>query len=271
MDTIVVTAPNPATDLPSYGGGFFPSAPHSQQDAGTIFAQSGMGYYQTAGFCYDTLAFLEKFIKEHGAKDPLTLQVVANNLRYACHADRNLVLHPGLNVYFAYHTSKPAPNKYDYRSMNIKQMSGESVTPLVAFAHYLWGEGQERSVSIAKLGLKISPSEIPAIMNIVNSGVVGTFPIASDFARDTFKDSVITGGYLGNITMRTEGTLTISAGGNWSYNGVGRAYNDKFDFNPSTHRGVIAESLTRLGGIYSGKAYEISIPGQIAIKGSGKR
>ncbi|MCV5526600.1 lipid II-degrading bacteriocin colicin M, partial [Escherichia coli] len=86
---------------------------------------------------------------------------------------------PGISVYDAYHFSKPAPSQYDYRSMNMKQMSGNVTTPIVALAHYLWGNGAERSVNIANIGLKISPMKINQIKDIIKSGVVGTFPVST--------------------------------------------------------------------------------------------
>lgn len=49
------------------------------------------------------------------------------------------------------------------------------------------------------------------------------------------------------------------------------SYDDKYDFNASTHRGIIGESLTRLGAMFSGKEYQILLPGEIHIKESGKR
>ncbi len=73
-----------------------------------------------------------------GPAPPLTLQIISTNIGYFCNADRNLVLHPGISVYDAYHFAKPAPSKYDYRSMNMKQISGNVTTPIVALAHYLW-------------------------------------------------------------------------------------------------------------------------------------
>ncbi|HEG1754197.1 lipid II-degrading bacteriocin [Enterobacter kobei] len=271
MDTIVVTAPSPSTNLPSYGNGeFSPSAPNVP-GAGPLLVQVVYSFFQSPNLCLQALTQLEDYIKKHGAKDPLTLQVISTNVGYFCNADRNLILHPGASVYDAYHLGKPAPNKYDYRSMNIKEMSGQAPTPVVAFGHYLWGDGAERSVKLSNLGLKISPKEIPAIANIINSSVVGTFPISANFTRNTATDSAITGAYLGNITLATQGTLTVAANGSWSYNGVVRAYNDKYDFNPSTHRGAIAEALTRLAALYPGKTYSIAIPGQINIQGSGKR
>ncbi|EEC9698147.1 lipid II-degrading bacteriocin, partial [Escherichia coli] len=36
-------------------------------------------------------------------------------------------------------------------------------------------------------------------------------------------------------------------------------------------RGIIGESLTRLGAMFSGKEYQILLPGEIHIKESGKR
>lgn len=197
--------------------------------------------------CLQALTQLEDYIKKHGASNPLTLQIISTNIGYFCNADRNLVLHPGISVYDAYHFAKPAPNKYDYRSMNMKQMSGNVTTPIVALAHYLWGNGAERSVNIANIGLKISPMKINQIKDIIKSGVVG------------------------NITLKTEGTLTISANDSRTYNGVVRSYDDKYDFNASTHRGVIGESLTRPGAMFSGKEYQILLLGEIHIKESGKR
>ncbi|EKF7455371.1 lipid II-degrading bacteriocin colicin M, partial [Escherichia coli] len=134
-----------------------------------------------------------------------------------------------------------------------------------------WGNGAERSVNIANIGLKISPMKINQIKDIIKSGVVGTFPVSTKFTHATGDYNVITGAYLGNITLKTEGTLTISANGSWTYNGVVRSYDDKYDFNASTHRGIIGESLTRLGAMFSGKEYQILLPGEIHIKESGKR
>ncbi|EEQ9877274.1 TPA: lipid II-degrading bacteriocin colicin M, partial [Escherichia coli] len=95
--------------------------------------------------------------------------------------------------------------------------------------------------------------------------------VSTKFTHATGDYNVITGAYLGNITLKTEGTLTISANGSWTYNGVVRSYDDKYDFNASTHRGIIGESLTRLGAMFSGKEYQILLPGEIHIKESGKR
>ncbi len=271
-DTIFVTAPNPSVNLPGYGGGFFDtSAPSHTPNAGQLFLQVTLPFYQSPNLCLSTLAWLEKYIKEHGANNPLTLQVVANNVRYFCNADTNLVHNPGLNVYEAYHSTNPAPAKYDYHSMNIEQMSGNVTTPIAAFGHYLWGDGKARRVNLSDVGLKIKVNQIAPVISIIKSGVVGNFPISVDFNRDTFLDGIIPATYLGNITLKTEGMLSIQKGGTWNYHGVVRAYNDRFDFDPGTHRGPIAESLTRLGGMFSGQSFDIMLPGEIRIKGTGHR
>lgn len=74
---------------------------------------------------------------------------------------------------------------------------------------------RERSQSFRSeylyLALKISPMEINQIKDIIKSGVVGTFPISTKFTHATGDYNVITGSYLGNITLKTEGTLITYA------------------------------------------------------------
>ncbi|MCZ6353414.1 lipid II-degrading bacteriocin, partial [Escherichia coli] len=50
----------------------------------------------------------------------------------------------------------------------------------------------------------------------------------------------------------------------------GRGSGAGLDTDPSG-RGIIGESLTRLGAMFSGKEYQILLPGEIHIKESGKR
>lgn len=185
METLTVHAPSPSTNLPSYGNGAFSlSAPHVP-GAGPLLVQVVYSFFQSPNMCLQALTQLEDYIKKHGASNPLTLQIISTNIGYFCNADRNLVLHPGISVYDAYHFAKPAPSQYDYRSMNMKQMSGNVTTPIVALAHYLWGNGAERSVNIANIGLKISPMKINQIKDIIKSGVVGTFPVSTKFTHAT--------------------------------------------------------------------------------------
>ncbi|SSF99763.1 Colicin-M [Klebsiella pneumoniae] len=276
-ETMVVVAPPTGFEPAGYGGGLFsPSTPNNSPSQGQIFLQVTLPYYQSAKFCQDSMAWLAQYVKTHGATDPLTIQVVANNIRYFLNADTNLCHNPRQNVWEAFHSemtgSGPAPAKYDYKSMSLKQMSGNVVTPAAAFGHYLWGNGEERYVNLPDVGLKITPQQIPELMNIVNSGVTGNIPVDLNFNHNTYDSGgVIPASYLGNVSLRTIGSLNIQNSGEWTYNGVVRAYNDYYDFNLGDYRGAIAESLTYLGAQFSGKPYHIAMPGEINISGAGHR
>ncbi|WP_322973489.1 lipid II-degrading bacteriocin [Pectobacterium brasiliense] len=143
--------------------------------------------------------------------------------------------------------------------------------PFEAFDHYLFGNGVERSININDVGFNINVSQIPPIMSLLNGKNVGHFDIGSDFVRNTALDGYSVAAYLGNITMRTEGVLNVKSDGTWQYEGVIRSYNDTYDANPSTHRGVFGEWATGVLSNFSGKPYEISIPGELKIKETGKK
>ncbi|MEI7375931.1 lipid II-degrading bacteriocin [Dickeya chrysanthemi] len=152
-----------------------------------------------------------------------------------------------------------------------EKLSDGIMAPVDAFYHYVFGDGSDRYVNINDVGFDIKTTQISPIMNIVNSDAVGRFNINSNFNRNTSLDGVIPAAYLGNITMRTEGTLTISSDGSWQYDGVIRAYNDIYDPNPSTHRDMLGEWSTGVLGKFSGTPYDIGIPGELEITGSGQR
>ncbi|HBT4579490.1 TPA: lipid II-degrading bacteriocin [Klebsiella pneumoniae] len=146
-------------------------------------------------------------------------------------------------------------------------MIGNVMTPAAAFGHYLWGNGEARYVNQPDVGLKITPQMIPELINVVGCGVTGRIPVDIKFAHDTFVSSgIVPAVYLGH-----EGTLDIQSGGMRTYNGVARTFNDTYDFNLGDFRGAIAESMTFLGAQFTGKQYEISMPRQINISGSGRR
>ncbi|MFZ4833820.1 lipid II-degrading bacteriocin [Rouxiella sp. Mn2063] len=273
-DTMVITAPPTGYEPAGYGGGAFSPSISNRPTSGQLFLMLTLPYYQSEKFCLDTMNWLADYVKTHGANDPLTIQVVSNNIRYMLNADTQLCQNPRLNVYEAYHTELGgmAPAKYDYNSMSLKQMSGKTVTPISALGHYLWGNGEERYVNLPDVGLKITPQHIPELMNIVNTGVTGNIPIDINFNHNTYESGgMIPAAYLGNITLRTIGYLDIQSGGAWTYNGVVRAYHDYYDFNLGDFRGPIAESLTYLGAQFSGTPYYISMPGEINLSGDGHR
>ncbi|WP_231604384.1 lipid II-degrading bacteriocin [Brenneria goodwinii] len=152
-----------------------------------------------------------------------------------------------------------------------EQLASGLLAPIDAFRHYLFGDGSDRYVNIDDIGLNIEINQIPSVMDIINSNAIGSFDISNDFNRNTSLDGFIPAAYLGNITMKTEGTLNISPDGSWNYNGVIRAYNDRYDANPSTHRDALGEWSTSILETLSGTPYDISIPGELEISGNGKR
>jgi len=75
--------------------------------------------------------------------------------------------------------------------------------------------------------------------------------------------------FLGVISLRLQGTLTMYNDCTWSFGGSLKAFDDPFDFNWSTHRSLSAEILTRLGSLLPGKRYLIEIRGSKLILQSG--
>jgi len=271
-DTITSTGipPTPSTFL---GGGYSAiSSGFAAQgpNEGQLFLQVTLPYYQSPKVAQGCAAWISKYMDTHDLKDPKTMQVVASNVATFCYADTRLVKQPKMSNYDAIHTG-PGAGNFNYNTQSVNELSGTAMSSIAAWAHYMWGDGKERFVKLENIGLRIQPNQIAPVMNIVNSGRVGTFQIAENFSRNTMLDGIIPASYLGNVTLKTEGKLTIQSSGAWTYNGVVRGYNDIYDANPSTFRGPIGEFSTKVLDYTKGKPYQISMPGQIAVKGTGFR
>ncbi len=145
--------------------------------------------------------------------------------------------------------------------MNMKQMSGNVTTPIVALAHYLWGNGAERSVNIANIGLKISPMKINQIKDIIKSGVVGTFPVSTKFTHATGDYNVITGAYLGNITLKNRRYFNYLC--QWLLGLTMALFVHMMINTILTPALTVASSESRSqgsGAMFSGKEYQILLP-----------
>lgn len=270
--TMTVIAPPGGYSLPSYGGGFagFGGLPGPSQ--GQLHLQMTLPYFQSTALCLNTANWLVDYVESHGLDAPQTARVVSDNIRTFLNADTRMCHNSRLLIYDAIHSTNPAPTQFNYATMSITQMSGSVVTPIAAFGHYLWGNGETRYVNLSDVGLRITPQQIPDLMHIANSASVGSHPVSIKFRHSTYESGgIIPAAYLGNITLRTEGTLNIQPGGSWNYNGVVRAYNDTYDFNRGDFRGPVAEAMTWLGSRFAGTAYQIALPGEINISGSGHR
>lgn len=264
---VVISPPVPPRNIGDINYGGSPLISQNRLSEGAQGAQIASMYYNTGTATEATLKWLVEYIKNNDLKDKKIQSVIAYNIGGFCEADKDLVNIPGISPMNAFGSS----SAYDYKKENIKEMSGNVTAPVVALAHYLWGGGEERSVALKNIGLKLTPEKLPPVMSVINAGGVGSFHVDGKFEYATAQDSLFTGAYLGNITLRTVGTATIAANGTWSYSGVVRAYNDKYDANPSTHRGALGEMSTTILRYLGGTKYPISIPGEIKVSGSGKR
>jgi hypothetical protein len=152
------------------------------------------------------------------------------------------------------------------------ELSGGTFTPIKAFSHYLWGQGQKLSVSINNIGLNIGTSDFQLLASsIASTREPGTYFLSDPrVTYNTFDDSIITGAYLGRITLKIEGHFTRNENSTWIFDGVVKAYTDTFDFDAS-NRAPVLETLTTAGRLFSGTSYEIEISGEhkITLTGEG--
>ena len=144
--------------------------------------------------------------------------------------------------------------------------SGGILSGLHGVQHAIDGMGETAVFPINNIGLRVNLSRIPDVMSAIHSArPVGRSSLDVKFTYDVFKDSFSSGLVLGNITLRAIGDIDKNASGTWSFNGVIRAFNDRYDANPSNHRGWMGESLTSILGNVMKYEYAIEIPGEIPI------
>lgn len=155
------------------------------------------------------------------------------------------------------------------KTTEAKELSGGILSPFSAWSHYLDGSGADVLTQINRLGLNLSAAKIPALESAFASAMVGTSPLSiPKVAYNTRQDSWLTWTWLGNISLKIEGTVHKDHNGRVSFVGTARAYNDVYDFNASTHRSELGEAATAGGrylGANKGKPYQIVIQGEAPI------
>lgn len=144
------------------------------------------------------------------------------------------------------------------------------MTPVAAMGHLVFGKGTAARTNINSLGLQLSVTKIPLLEAALAAAPVGTSPIyLGKVAYNTANDSWMTASWLGNITLKIEGTATKAVDGRVTFNGNAKAYNDIYDGNPSTHRSWLGESATAILAevhrVMNGQSYEIAIEGSLGI------
>lgn len=144
--------------------------------------------------------------------------------------------------------------------------SGGLLSGMHAIQHSIDGKGEAATFPIQNIGLQVNLSQIPDVMNAIHSArPVGMSSVDVKFPYNVGKDSASSWLVLGNITLRVVGQVDKNASGTWSFNGAIRAYNDKYDANPSSHRSWLGESLTSILGKVMKYDYPIIIPGEIHV------
>ncbi|MHC8385025.1 lipid II-degrading bacteriocin [Pseudomonas sp. LB3P14] len=149
-------------------------------------------------------------------------------------------------------------------------LSGGALTPVAALGHFLYGNGAAADTNINSLGLNLSRTSIPMLENALVTAPVGRTVIALDkVPYNTSSDSWMTASWLGNITLKIEGTIIKQDSGKLIFQGGARAYNDIYDANPSTFRSSVGENATSVLAAVekylNAKPYEIAIQGTALI------
>ena len=187
-------------------------------------------------------------------------KLVNFSLADALAAQQNLSNREALN--------RASANGYSTRYKKITpELSGGTFSPVKAFTHYLWGNGEKLSVNINNIGLDIQAQHIPLLTStIASTREAGIYHLSDPkVAYNTFDASAITGAYLGRITLKIEGDFTRNENNTWEFDGIVKAYTDTFDFDAS-NRAPVLETLTTAGRLFSGRPYEIDITGEHIIK-----
>lgn len=161
-------------------------------------------------------------------------------------------------------------NEYEGHTPGNNFTSG-AFAPFLGLWHYISGNGVETSLDITTIGLTFNQSNLTPVNDALKSQPPGNYPISSNFGKSVAEDNLYVAALLGRISMKTEGTLSIGESGEWSYNGVVRAYNDTYDANFDPSRGVIAQASTTVLSWFNGKPYPIALPGEIPVQLSGHR
>ena len=139
--------------------------------------------------------------------------------------------------------------------------AAQKITPKSALDHYKEGSGTPLRMSFQDVD---TSAVTPTYFNTFNKKLATATP--GEEVKIDAKQGFSTGGaeaaYLGNITLRMQGVLSVGEKGTWSFKGTLKAYDDVYDFNQSNHRSVIGELSTAIGARMQGKPYDIQIRGE---------
>lgn len=149
------------------------------------------------------------------------------------------------------------------------ELSGGVYTPVAALYHSFMGGGTPMWTNLNNLGLDFEVSDFPQIQNAMESAGQGVTGLYIDkVAYSTEEDSIITGAFLGNITLKVEGEIT-KVGDHATFTGTVKGWDDTYDANASIHRSELAEHATELLNIIQthtpAAPYQIQLVGEVPI------
>ena len=161
-------------------------------------------------------------------------------------------------------------NKFGYSNQNPLSFTDPSglLSSSEALAHYRSGTGTALDMDFSEIPTAfVKATDFPAVKAATNSAC---FDSTSKIDDKTGFTSLVKWLTVGNIILRLQGTLTTKCDCSWSFSGFIKSYDDIYDFNASTHRFIIGETLTSIGRNISGKEYDIRIRGAKSISQQGR-
>ena len=147
------------------------------------------------------------------------------------------------------------------------------LTAVEAYSHYCSGTGDPLTIGIGEVGISgIGATNFGAVRAGIAGGCrTAVLPIADSRAYTTKGDIWYV---LGDVTLKLNGLLYTGCDCSWNFHGAMTVADDFYNFNPSTHRSFLGETITtigRLGGKVCGsKPYTIKIAGSIPISERGR-
>lgn len=149
-------------------------------------------------------------------------------------------------------------------------LKNDLVSTHKALQHYMEGSGKPLRMAFQDVDTsKIKVSHFPKIKQLI-----------SGQPRDAVIDVVdkenflLPGGemaFLGDCKLKLEGKLRLTKNGLWAFDGNLKAFDQPYDFNKSSHRGIIGEFSTTIGReTMLGRSYDIEIRGKKPISEKGR-
>ena len=146
----------------------------------------------------------------------------------------------------------------------------QKITPRSALAHFLGNSGDPLAMCFSEVDTSgVSVRDFSGFLDSVSRcRKPGPYPIDATHAIHTKGDQQF---FLGHITLRLAGIVTVGAGCSWSFSGELSCCDDRYDFN-AAKMGQARETLTSIGRIlfgWWGTPYSIKFVGTKPMSAEG--